>query len=112
MRPTRPEAYLPLEEDSIRIPWEQAEVPALGLVAIFAVLIATGVASGAIFEATFGSGHVNGVVGFASPSVSAPADNWSVFVESLGLTIGSLLLGAIGIYASVRLLGSGRESPS
>jgi len=41
--------------------------------------------------------------------VSAPADDWSVFVESIGLTIGSLLLGAIGIYASVRLLDSDGE---
>ena len=185
--------YLPFEEDSFRIPWELAEILALGLVLIFAVLIATGVASAAAIEATLGSEHVNGALGFTNPSVigqafeqgsfwaepqiatifvlgslglawwqieswtadggeteegaaahirrartivkavlvtsllcglgglllvighslvSAPADDWSVFVESLGLTIGSLLLGAIGTYASVRLLGSDAESPT
>jgi hypothetical protein len=183
--------YLPFGEDSIRIPWELAEILAWGLVLIFTVLIATGVASGAVFEATFGSGPANGGLGLASLSVvgqafqqgtfwaapqiatifvlgslglawwqieswtadggeteegaathirrartvvkavlvisllcglggvlsvighslmSAPADNWTVFVQSTGLTIGSLLLGAIGIYASVRLLGSKGES--
>ena len=180
--------YLPFEEDSFRIPWELAEILAWGLVLIFAVVIATGVASGAVFDATVGSGH--GALGFASSSVlgeafqlgtswaepqvatvfvlgslglawwqmeswtadggeteegaahirraravlkvvlvisllcglggvlfvighslvTTPAENWSVFVESVGLTIGSLLLGAIGIYASVRLLGSPGEN--
>jgi len=42
MRPARPEPpaghHLPLEEDSIRIPWELAEVLAPGLVLIFAIL--------------------------------------------------------------------------
>jgi hypothetical protein len=185
--------YLPFEEDSFRIPWELAEILALGLVLIFAVLIATGVASGAVFDATVGSGHANGALGYTGPSVlgqalqlgtswaepqvatifvlgslglawwqmeswaaeggeaeegaaihirrartvvktvliisllcglggvlfvighslvTAPADNWSVFVESVGLTIGSILLSAVGVYASVRLLGShGERSP-
>jgi hypothetical protein len=182
--------YLAFEEGTPRIPWELAEILAWGLVLIFAVLIATGVASGAVFEATLGPDHVNGALGFASPSVlgqafqlgtswaepqvatifvlgslglawwqmeswaaddgeveevtathirraravvkavlvisllcglggvlfvighslvTAPAQNWSVFVEGIGLAIGSLLLGAIGIYASVRLLGSPGE---
>jgi hypothetical protein len=181
--------YLPFEGDSIRVPWELAEILAWGLVLIFAVVIATGVASGAVFDATVGSGHGNGALGFAGPSVlgealqlgtswaepqvatifvlgslglawwqieswaadgdeteegaahirraravvkvvlvisllcglggvlfvigrslvTTPAENWSVFVESVGLTIGSILLGAIGIYASARLLGSHGE---
>jgi hypothetical protein len=181
--------YLPLEEDSTRVPWELAEILARGLVLIFAVVIATGVASGAVFDATFGSGHGSDVLGSAGPSVlgealqqgtswaepqvatifvlgslglawwqmeswtadgdeteegaahigrartlvkavlvisllcglggvlfaighalvTTPAQDWSTFVESIGLAIGSLLLGALGTYASVRLLGAHGE---
>jgi hypothetical protein len=177
--------YLPFEEGSTRVPWELAEILAWGLVLIFAVLIATGVAAGAVFDATFGSGHGGGVLGFGGPRVlgeafqqgtswaepqvatifvlgslglawwqmeswtsdggeteegaahigrarvlvksvlvisllcglggvlfvighslvTSPAQDSSAFVESIGLAIGSLLLSALGTYASVRLLG-------
>ena len=35
---------------------------------------------------------------------STPGANWSTFVEAIGLTIGSVLLGLIGVFAGGRLL--------
>lgn len=191
MTPVDAGEYLPFEEGSTRVPWELAEILAGGLVLIFAVLIATGVAAGAVFDATFGSGHGSGVLGFGGPSVlgeafqqgtswaepqvatifvlgslglawwqteswtadggeteegaathigrartlvkavlvisllcglggvlfaighamvTTPAEDWSEFVESIGLAIGSLLLGALGIYAGFRLLAAHGET--
>jgi hypothetical protein len=37
---------------------------------------------------------------------SAPTSDWMAFVESCGVTLGSLILGAMGIFASRRLLNS------